>query len=89
MINSYCFDWFNWITEIIFKYTCHPVIMFIVYDVIYRHIVELDYSIHVKLSKWEKIGKLICKITYIQLIAIVTKIKKTNQCINAAILALE
>ena len=52
--------------------------MLIYYDIIYRCKAVLGYSLVVKLDIWEKIEELIYKIIYTQLIAIATKIKKTN-----------
>lgn len=49
----------------------------------------LSNTLLIKSSMWEKIKELIREITHTQLIAIGTKIKKTNWGINVAILALE
>lgn len=63
--------------------------MFIVYDIIYRQKTVLGYDLLIKYSFWNKTKNIITKLTYTPLIAIATKIKKTNRYINPAILALE
>lgn len=63
--------------------------MFIVYDVIHKRKTALGYNLLVNLGIWEKTEELIREIIHVQLIAIATKIKKTNRCTNIAILALE
>lgn len=72
-----------------FRLSHYPVIIFIVYDVIYRRKAALGYSSLVKLGIWEKTEELIREIIYAQLIAAPIEIKKTNRCTNTVILALE
>lgn len=52
--------------------------MFVVYNIIYKRKTPLEYSLFIKLGVWKKIEKLIYEIIYAQLIAVATKIKKTN-----------
>lgn len=61
-----------------FKYTCYPVFMIVIYDIIYKRKTALGYILHVKSGMWEKTKKLILEITYTQFIATATKIKETN-----------
>lgn len=56
----------------------HPIFMFVVYDIIHRRKVVLEYSLLVKLGIWKKTMELIHKITYNQLISMTIKIKETN-----------
>lgn len=63
--------------------------IFVIYDVIHRYKAVLGYSFLVELGIWEKTEELIYEITYSQLIAMTTKIKKTNQCTNGVILVLK
>lgn len=68
---------------------CHPLSMFVVYDVIDKHKATLGYSLLVNLDKQNKTAELIHKIIYNQLIATATKIKETNQCTDTTIIILE
>lgn len=60
------------------RFAHHLVLMFVVYDIIYRRKVVLAYSLLVKLGMGKKTKELIRKITYAQLTATATKIKKRN-----------
>lgn len=68
-------------------FTCHSVLIFVVYNVIYRFKVALDYNLLITFDVWDKIKGLIKDFTYAQLIAAAIKTKKTNQYTNLAILA--
>lgn len=60
------------------RFAYHPVFMFVVYNIIHKRKATFGYSLLVKLGMWEKTEKLICKITYAQLIIVAIKIKEIN-----------
>ncbi len=74
---------------ITFRYAHHLMFMFVVYVVIYRRKIALGYSLLIKSDIWMITEELICEISYAQLIAVATKIKEINQCINIALLVLK
>ncbi len=47
-----------------YRFTRHPVFMFVVYDVIHRRKAVLEYSLLIKSGIWEKTEELIREITY-------------------------
>ena len=62
----------------VFTFACHPVFIFVVYDVISKCKAMLGFSLSIMFDVWDKTEGLIKKLTYAQLIAIATEIMETN-----------
>lgn len=71
------------------EFAHHLVFIFVIYNVIFRGKTALGYSLLIKLVMWNKTEQLIIKLTYAQLIIVVTEIKEINRYMDLPILTLE
>lgn len=71
------------------KYPRYFIFMFVIYNVIHRRKAVLEYSLLVMSKLWTGTKVLIYSLIYLQPIIAIEEIKKSNICIDPAILALK
>lgn len=69
------------------KYARYFIFMFVIYNMIHRRKAVLEYSLLVMSKLWTETKVLIHSLMYLQPITVVEEIKKSNICLDPAILA--